>query len=341
MPVSLSSRIGLDLGSWKTVMIRGGRKMPFHEPTLLAVDGGRSRVEYWGREARERLGKLPSGLEFIRPIRRGTIADYAAVLFFLKKAFARAMPPPRVFKPVVVASVPIHLTSVAVRALGDAVREAGGGHLYLIPCNIASSIHVLAGGDSPAGFMVMDFGAGTTDVSVIASGEIVIGRTVALGGEDLNAVIRRLLEVSFGLRVGEGEAEELKRRAGVAAHASDEMYVKRKADTASAGVFTEVKAPLEAVSSNLRRALQPVLDAVFGVLEETPPELFEDIMRKGLYLTGGSAKMPGLVEFLEEKTKLKVTVPSNPELTPILGIGRILLSDGGFRRQRERMTVVP
>jgi rod shape-determining protein MreB and related proteins len=322
--LSVAPRIGVDLGTGKLLLINRAKKILFNEPTVLIVDVHTDRVQHFGKMAAERAGKLPGGTEAIYPIRRGAIADYAATLYLLRRAVTSALRPPRVMKPVVVMSTPIRLTSVEERALCDVVREAGAGMVYLVPCNLASYLEMSNAVDDPTGSLVVDIGAGVTDISVIASNEIIVARSVPVGGDDMTDIVQRVMEMSFGVRVSRNEAEEIKGSVGVQDYGKDEVMTRRRAELNSGDNVNEVRVPLAAVSGYLRRQVQPLLDGLFAVLESTPPELFEDIYRKGIYLTGGASRTQGIDRLIEERAQMAVNRAATPEHTVILGIGRIL-----------------
>jgi rod shape-determining protein MreB and related proteins len=330
MALSLVPRLGLDLGTSKTVLISGGR-IVYDEPTALVSEMRSNRVLYSGKAAAERAGKLGPGSEVIRPVARGSIADYAATCFLLGSVFSLAMRPPRILRPMVVASVPIRLNSVEERALCDAAREAGAGQIYLIPCNLASYVAVSNNLNDPRGSLVVDIGAGVTDISVMASNEIIVGRTLQHGGEDLTAIVQRVVEMTFGVTVGREEALRAKIETGLVPRGEETVLI-RRADTSDATGFRQASIPQGSLADFLRQGLKPLIEGVLETLEETPAELYEDIFYRGIFLTGGGSRLKGLAPFLEERLELKVHQSADPELTAIRGIGKIISEFSQFRK---------
>lgn len=322
-------RLGLDLGTGKTALA-AGKKIAYSEPTMLVAESKSHRVLYYGAAAAERVGKLGPGSEMIRPVERGAIADYAATRFLLRKVFYRAMRPPRVLKPMVVAAVPVRLNSVEERALCDAAREAGAGQIYLVPCNLASYVAVSKNANDPRGSLVVDIGSGVTDISVLASNEIIVGRTLEHGGDDLTALVQRVLEMSFGVVTSRDEAIRAKINIGAIPRADEKVIVKQAKMQGEAGT-REVKVPQESISEFMIQSLKPLFDGILDALEETPPELYEDIYFRGMFLTGGGSRLKGLARLLEERLQLKVNPVDEPELSVIRGIGQILADFGKFR----------
>lgn len=318
----LIPRLGLDLGTGKTVLATVNR-ICYNEPTVMVVDVKNNRVTYIGKEAAERVGKLGPGSDTVRPVVRGAIADYAATKFFLRRVFSHGMRPPRVLRPMIVASVPIELNSVEERAICDAGREAGAGQIYLVPCNLASYVGMSNNLNDPRGSLVVDIGAGTTNISILASNEIIVGKTLHMGGDDLSATVRRVMEMTFGVSCGREEAIKAKIEAGVDKTSDENILVKRKHDSDDSG-FKEVRIPYSSLAEFNRQALEPILDGVVEALELTPPELYEDIFFRGMFLTGGSARLKGLAPYLEDKLQMKINLIENPELSVINGIRKIL-----------------
>ena len=328
MAVSLAPRVGLDLGTHKTVMWVGKRLL-FQEPTLLVVNAEKNRVLFYGMDAGKRRGKLKPGTEMLRPVRRGAIADYAATVFFIKKVLAASMRL-RVIKPVIVASTPIEISSVEARALCDAAREAGAGGIFLLPCNLASLWSVSESAEDPTGSLVVDMGAGVTDVSVIASNQIIVGRTIPMGGDDITALTQRVMEVSYGVRMGVSEAVLVKTDVGVGYY-ENEVIEKRRSEPDHKGAFRKVSISKQQIAEFLLQGLEPFFTGIIQTLEETPPELFEDIFRKGLLLTGGGAMLPGLRRRLQDRLNLNVNRLPTPSLSAINGIGAVLGRFGKYR----------
>jgi len=328
MAVGLAPRMGLDMGTNKTV-VWAGKRVAYDEPTLLAVNTQRNRVLYYGKAAAERTGKMKQDTEMLKPMRRGAIADYAATVFYLKKVLAASLRF-RVLKPVIVAGVPIQLSSVESRALCDAAREAGAGGIFLVPSTLATLWGFLEDPEDPTGSLVVDIGAGVTDVSVIASNQLIVGRTIPIGGDDITLLAERVMDVSYGVRMGRNEAAAVKMDVGLGYY-EDEMLEKRRNDPDHKGGFQNVRISKRQVAEFLLQGLEPLFSGIINTLEETPPELFEDIFRKGLILSGGSSLLPGLRRRMQDRLNLNVTRLPEPSLSVIQGIGKILSRFGQFR----------
>lgn len=337
MPFGLEPRVGLDLGTHKTVLW-AGRKILFQEPTMLVVNAEKNRVLFHGTAAAQRLGKLSPGMSLLRPLRRGAIADYAATVFFLKKALSSSLRL-RVVKPLLVASVPIQISSVETRAMSDAAREAGAGGILLVPCNLASLWSVSDAFNDPTGSLVVDFGGGITDISVIASNQTIGGRTIPMGGDDVAALALRVMEVSYGVRMGHSEAVGVMREVGVGYY-TGEVIEKHRSEPDHKGAFRRVTISKQQIAEFLLQGIEPLFAGIIQTLEETPPELFEDIFRKGLILTGGASLLPGLRRRLQDRLNINVNRLPVPSLSVINGIGTSLPRIVKYREQFDQLSVV-
>lgn len=337
MPFGLEPRVGLDMGTHKTVLW-SGRRILFQEPTLLVVNAEKNRVLHHGTAAAQRLGKLNPGMSLLRPLRRGAIADYAATVFFLKKALSSSMRL-RVVKPLLVASVPIQISSVETRALSDAAREAGAGGILLAPCNLASLWSATNTFDDPTGSLVVDFGGGITDISVIASNQTIVGRTIPLGGDDVATLTQRVMDVSYGVRMGHSEAVGVMREVGVGYY-TNEVIEKHRGEPDHTGAFRRVTISKQQIAEFLLQGIEPLFAGIIQTLEETPPELFEDIFRKGLILTGGAGLLPGLRRRLQDRLNINVKRLPVPSLSVINGIGAALPKITKYREFFEQQTAV-
>jgi len=322
MQLSVSPRLGLDMGTGKTALW-AGQRIAWNEPTLLIVESGHGKVLHSGAKAAERAGRTKQGTEILRPVRRGAIADYAAAVFLLRKVVSQAMRM-RLLKPVIFAAAPIQLSSVESRALRDAAKDAGAGGIFIVPCNLASLWDAHDKPDEPSGTLIVDIGAGVTDISVIASNQIITGRTVKLGGDDITELARRVMELGYGVRMSRNEAERLKIDIGVAQYKPDDVIEKLRAEPGDESKMRKVSLQKSQVSDFLLKGIEPLFTGILQTLEETPPELFEDIFNRGVMLTGGSSLLPGLGVRMKERIQLKINRLPDPSQSVIRGLGKAI-----------------
>ncbi len=330
MGIHLTPRLGLDLGTENTVLASANR-IKYSEPTLLVAETRTGKVLYTGRQAAEREGRIPEGMDIVRPIERGVISDYAATVFLLKKVLATAMTPPRIIRPMVVAAVPVSINTVEERALCDAARESGAGQIYLVPCNLATHIDVAQKVTDSQGSLIIDIGYATSNISVIASNEIISGHTMLWGGGDITGNIRSYIEARYEITAGKDEVEKVKRVCGTL---GDEKHITIVGKQLEEGErpHKAVKVKGDEVSEVVRHSLGRIIDGIYKTLEDTPPELYEDIYSRGIFLAGGGARLRGISEYLHEKLEIRIVPIHDPEYSAIRGIGKIMASFKHFRQ---------
>jgi len=273
------------------------------------------------------LGRTPSNIQAIRPLRDGVIADFevteAMLNYFIKKvtknrSFFDALLHP---KPSVVICVPAEITSVEERAVRDAAKLAGARSVEIIEEPMAAAIGAGLPIDGPTGNMVVDIGGGTTDVAVISLGGIVVSQSLRVAGNKLDEAIIRHIRRVYNLMIGERTSEDIKIRVGSAHRLESELVMEIRGRDLINGLPKTVKITSEEVREALSEPLQSIVEAVKAVLEKTPPELAADIIDRGIILTGGGALLRGLDTLLGEVTGIPVIIADDPLSCVAIGTG--------------------
>ncbi len=319
--------IGIDLGTANVLVYVKGRGIVLREPSVVAKDIRTNKTLAVGEEARQMLGRTPSNIQAIRPLRDGVIADFEVteimLNYFIKKvtrsrSFFDSLLRP---KPAVVICVPAEITSVEERAVRDAAKLAGARSVEIIEEPMAAAIGAGLPIDGPTGNMVVDIGGGTTDVAVISLGGIVVSQSLRVAGNKLDESIIRHVRRVYNLMIGERTAEEIKIRIGSAYRLDQEIVMEIRGRDLINGLPKTVKITSEEVRESLAEPLQSIVEAVKAVLEKTPPELASDIIDRGIILTGGGALLPGLDSLLGEVTGIPVIVADDPLSCVAIGTG--------------------
>jgi len=273
------------------------------------------------------LGRTPSNIQAIRPLRDGVIADFevteAMLHYFIKKvtrnrSFFEMLFQP---KPSVVICVPAEITSVEERAVRDAAKLAGARSVEIIEEPMAAAIGAGLPIDGPSGNMVVDIGGGTTDVAVISLGGVVVSQSLRVAGNKLDEAIIRHIRRVYNLMIGERTAEEIKITIGSAYRLESELVMEIRGRDLINGLPKTVKITSEEVREALAEPVQSIVEAVKSVLEKTPPELAADIIDRGIILTGGGALLRGLDTLLGEITGIPVIVADDPLSCVAVGTG--------------------
>jgi rod shape-determining protein MreB len=273
------------------------------------------------------LGRTPSNIQAIRPLRDGVIADFevteAMLHYFIKKVTRNRSFFEMLFqsKPTVVICVPAEITSVEERAVRDAAKLAGARSVEIIEEPMAAAIGAGLPIDGPSGNMVVDIGGGTTDVAVISLGGVVVSQSLRVAGNKLDEAIIRHIRRVYNLMIGERTAEEIKITIGSAYRLESELVMEIRGRDLINGLPKTVKITSEEVREALAEPVQSIVEAVKSVLEKTPPELAADIIDRGVVLTGGGALLRGLDTLLGEITGIPVIVADDPLSCVAVGTG--------------------
>jgi len=320
--------IGIDLGTANVLVYVRGKGIVLREPSVVAKDMRTNKTVAVGEEARAMLGRTPSNIQAIRPLRDGVIADFevteAMLSYFLKKVTKNRSLFDTLFRPrpSVTICVPAEITSVEERAVRDAAKLAGARSVDIIEEPMAAAIGAGLPIDGPSGNMVIDIGGGTTDVAVISLGGIVVAQSIRVAGNKLDEAIIRYIRRQYNLMIGERTAEEIKIKIGSAYRLEAELVMEIRGRDLINGLPRTVKITSEEIREALTEPIQSIVDAVKAVLEKTPPELASDIIDRGVILTGGGALLRGLDTRLSEVTGIPVIVADDPLSCVVIGTGQ-------------------
>lgn len=322
-----SNDIGIDLGTANTLVHVKGRGIVLSEPSVVAVRTGSREVLAVGEEAKRMLGRTPSNIEAIRPMRDGVIADFETVekmiRYFIKKVHGNKKP---FINPRMVIGIPSGITEVERRAVKESAEQAGAREIYLIEESLAAAIGADIPINEPAGNMVVDIGGGTTEVSVISLGGMVISNSIRVGGDDFDEAIMQHVKKVHNLIIGERTSEIVKVTIGNA-YPDKEKNIETM-DIKGRDAISGLPRILEMDSVEIRECLQEpinqVLEVVRSTLDQTPPELAADIVERGIVMTGGGSLLKGLSTFLSKETGVPVLLAENPLTCVVIGAGRFL-----------------
>ncbi len=323
----ISRDLAIDLGTANTLVFAKGEGIVCSEPSVVAVRAGERGVQKIlavGREAKEMLGRTPSTIQAIRPIRDGVIADFevteAMLRYFIRKAHDRSS----FVRPRIIIAVPSNITPVEKRAVRESAESAGAREVYLIEEPVASAIGAWLPVTEPSGNMIVDIGGGTTEVAVISLGGIVQARSVRVAGDKLDEAIASHIKKKYNLLIGEQTAEQVKIEIGSAFPDDEPREMEVKGRDLIDGVPKTILVNADEVREALAEPIAAMVEAVALTLEKAPPELSADIVDRGIVLAGGGALLRNLPALLREKTGLPVILAENPMHCVVLGAGKAL-----------------
>jgi len=317
----MSAKIAIDLGTTNVMVYVPKKGIIIREPAVVALQISDGRIMSIGREAKEMLGRTPESIVAAYPLQNGAIANYKITTAMLKNFIDRVMGRFRFLKPEVMISVPAGVTSTERRAVIDACVAAGAKQAYIIKQPIAAALGAGIPIATPSGNMIIDIGGGTSEIAVIALGDIVASSSVRVGGMAIDAAISNYIRKKHNLVIGEQSAEEVKIQIGSALPLKQELKMEISGSNAVTGLPESTIITSEDIAKAIKHPLLEIINAVKGVLQNTPPELASDVMDKGIILTGGSALLRDLDVLLTKVTGVPCEVAEDPGDCTIKGCG--------------------
>ena len=318
----LGKRIGVDLGTANVLVYVKGKGIVIAEPSVVAVAQRDNTIVAVGTEAREMLGRTPSAIQVIRPMRDGVIADYLTTEAMLRYFIGQVTGRVSLVKPEVMVCVPAGVTGVEQRAVQDACEAAGARRpAHLIPEPLAAAIGARIPVGLSQGHMIVDIGGGRTEAAIISMYGIVVSESVRVAGDRLDDAIVAYVKRRHNLIIGDRTAEEMKISIGSALPLEEELsYQVRGRDQISG-----LPKPITVTSTDIAQAIQDSVLAIIGairsVLERTPPELASDVMDRGIVLTGGSALLRNVDRLITQEIGISCYIADNPMECVAIGAG--------------------
>ncbi|NLU67020.1 rod shape-determining protein [Streptomyces sp. HNM0574] len=309
--------IGIDLGTANTLVYVRGRGVILNEPSVVAIDSRNGKVLAVGSEAKEAVGRTPGTITATRPLKGGVITDFEATEGMLRQ-FIRMARVGRGRAPRVVVCVPSGVTGVERRAVLQTATRAGARSVHLIEEPMAAAIGAGLPVHEARGSMVVDIGGGSTEIAIISLGGTVATHSARIAGDALDAAIASYIERNFSMAVGERTAEDIKMSLG------EGSSVPVRGRDKNTGMPKTVELSHAAIKEALEKPTAAIVQAVVTAFDACPPELYGDIMERGIVLTGGGALLHGLDERLAKETGMPVFIAENPLDCVALGTGRCL-----------------
>ena len=309
----MSVDLGIDLGTASVLVYVKGKGVVLKEPSVVAFDRDTNVIKAIGEEARLMLGRTPGNIIAVRPLRQGVISDYTVtekmIKYFVQKALGK-----RTFKkPRISICVPSGVTEVEKKAVEEATFAAGAREVHLIEEPVAAAIGAGIDISKPCGNMIVDIGGGTADIAVISLGGTVVNTSIKIAGDDFDEAIVRYMRKKHNLLIGERTAEDIKIKIGT----TYPLVEEEKMEVRGRNLVTGLPKTVTVTSSE-------IVEAVIGVLEQTPPELSADILDRGIVLTGGGSLLRGLEELIEERTGINTMTAEDPMKVVAIGTGQFV-----------------
>ncbi len=320
----LTQEIAIDLGTANTIIICND-KIVVDEPSIIAIDRRTEKMVAIGEKARQMQGKTHGNLKTIRPLRDGVIADFNAAEQMIRGMIKMIDKKKRLFPPSlrIVICIPSGSTEVEMRAVRDSSEHAGGRDVYMIYEPMAAAIGIGIDVEAPEGNMVVDIGGGTTEIAVVSLGGIVTNKSIRIAGDDLTSDIQEYMPHQHNIKIGERTAEEIKIHVGSALSELEDPPndFRVQGPNQMTALPIEVPVSYQEIAHCLEKSLSKIEIAILSALEQTPPELYADIVNRGIYLAGGGALLRGLDKRLTDKLNIPFHIAEDPLRAVARGTG--------------------
>ncbi|EAF0860089.1 rod shape-determining protein [Listeria monocytogenes] len=319
-----TTTIGIDLGTANILVYSKEKGIILNEPSVVALNTNDGTVLAIGQEAKEMIGKTPTSISAVRPMKNGVIADFDLTSGLLREIMRR-ISVSGVRKPNVVVCTPTGATSVERRAISDAVRSTGARSVVLIEEPVAAAIGADLPVAEPVANVIVDIGGGTSEIAIISYGGVVSSTSIRTGGDHMDEEIIQYIRKNYNLLIGQTTAERIKMELGYAPI----EHVTQTADIRGRDLLTGLPKTIQVSSTEIQSALaetlQRILEAIRNTLELCPPELSGDIVDRGIILSGGGSLLQGFRDWLVQEIDVPVHMAPSPLESVAIGTGRSLV----------------
>jgi len=321
-----SQDIAIDLGTATTLVYVRGRGIVIFEPSVVAINQKTGQILAIGSEAKKMVGRTPAHIVATRPLVKGVISDFEVTEQMLKYFIEKVQKRKFLFtpRPRVIIGVPCGVTEVEKKSVRDAALSAGAREVHLIEQPMAAAIGARLPVQEAGGNLIVDIGGGTAQVVIISLGGIVLAKSLRVAGDKMNEDIVNFAQEEFKLLIGERTAEEIKIGIGSAVNLKDKKQLPMRGRNIVTGLPEEILVSDDDIRRALEKSVRQIVNTIKMAVEETPPELLADVMRSGIYLTGGGSLLQGLDILIAKETKVPTQIIEDPVTAVARGAGMVL-----------------
>lgn len=334
----MATDIGIDLGTANVLIYVQGKGIVLNEPSVVAIDTQTNKVLAVGSEAYRMVGRTPSNIRAIRPLKNGVISDFDVTQEMLSYFIGKLSVKGVMSKPNIMICAPTNITDIERKAIIQAAEQSGGGKVYLEYEPKVAAIGAGLDIFEPSGNMVIDMGGGTCDIAVLSLGDIVASQSIRMAGDKLNVDIANYIKEHHGLVIGEHTAEQIKIKIGTALKVDDPKTMDVRGRDVTSGMPRQIETNENEIEEALHDTLDQIVRAAISVLEVIPPELAADIIDRGVMLTGGTSLLNGIDKLFSDHLTVPVVVSQDPLDNVAKGAGEMLerMQKTGESTQKKR-----
>ena len=327
--------IGVDLGTSNVLIYMKGKGIMLREPAVVAVERDSRKILAVGSDAYRMIGRTPGNVVAVRPLRQGTVADFELTSTMLRYFVGNVVGRRLFARPRAVVSVPSGVNEVEKRSIISIMFDAGMRRTQLLDRPIAAAMGVGIQFEEAYGSMIVDMGAGVTDIAVLSMGEVVVSSCVPIGGDYFDDAIIRYLRKKHNLLIGERTAEEIKINIGCAVPQVSDISMDVTGRNLISGLPKTQSITTGEIYEALKDAIGELIEAIQAVIERTPPQLASDIFDDGIVFSGGAAALKGLTEAVYAALRIPCGVADDPQTSVVMGCGRALEDLSGMKHLLE------
>jgi len=326
---NFSSRIvGIDLGTSNTVMCLQNAGIVLNECSAVSFnsENNSEQVYLCGNDAKNLIGKTPFKIDVISPIQNGSVSYYNITEKMLKEFLSRIIKENVFFRPSIICNIACNSTDAEKKILQEILERCNSKSVYLVYSSIVAAIGCDMEINKPIGNLIINIGGGITEISVISLGCIIQNKTIKYGGKQVDNSIAKYIEKKYHLLIGEATAEEIKKNIGVVFLQDNEepkKYIVHGRDILT-NTPKEVLITQEDIVIAMAEFTNLLIDNLNQILESTQPELMKDIIKNGITICGGMAKLKNIDYVINTITGLKVNIANESDLCVIKGIYKII-----------------
>lgn len=323
-----SNDIAIDLGTANIRVQVKGKKDIIKEPSIIAINTTNGKVLSVGSHARSMIGRTPSNVKAIQPLKNGVISDFNATESLIKHFITRINKDSgilaKIIRPRVVIGVPTSVTEVEINSVIDSARSAGARRVYIVEEPMAAAIGADLKIDTASGSMIVDIGGGTADIALISLGGIIKDNTIKVAGDEMDNAIIDYVKNKYNLLIGIKLAEDIKINYASAISKNPETKIELSGQDLISGLPKSTKISRPEVTEALMPVLEKIISGIREALESVPPEILSDLLKSGIYLSGGGALIEDIDKLFSAKLKVPFKIAANPSLCVTNGISKMM-----------------
>ncbi len=333
------SDIGIDLGTSSILIYIKGKGIVLKEPSVVAIEKGDNTVIAVGEKARNMIGRAPSNINVIRPLKDGVISNYNVTEIMLKYFINKAIGKQASRRPKIAICVPSEVTEVEKKAVKDATKDAGARDVFVIEEPVAAAIGSGIDISRACGSMIVDIGAGTTDVAVISLGGAVVKNSIRIAGDHFDNAIIKYVRKKYSVIIGERTAEKAKIEVGTVYKDSSFAQINVRGRNIVTGLPNTVTITSSDIYQALLEPIDSILGIIKGILEITPPELSADIYERGIVMTGGGSLLYGFDKLIKERTGINTVIAEDAISCVALGTGKYVEYNSQMAKKNKKVKI--